>query len=80
MKIYRSRFFYLSDFFKFDTVHSVIAKIKLVIEKIFFFAASIVQGIGIGIGIGIGTVLYGAFFFRKGKIRFLLSQIIPSLY
>lgn len=78
MKIYRSRFFYLSDFFKFDTVHSVIAKIKLVIEKIFFFAASIVQGIGIGIGIG--TVLYGAFFFRKGKIHFLLSQIIPSLY
>lgn len=76
MKIYRSRFFYLSDFFKFDTVHSVIAKIKLVIEKIFFFAASIVQGIGIGIG----TVLYRAFFFRKGKIRFLLSQIIPSLY
>jgi hypothetical protein len=74
MKIYRSRFFYLSDFFKFDTVHSVIAKIKLVIEKIFFFAASIVRGIGIG------TVLYGAFFFRKGKIRFLLSQIIPSLY
>lgn len=74
MKIYRSRFFYLSDFFKSDTVHSVIAKIKLVIEKIFFFAANIVRCIGIG------TVLYGAFFFRKGKIRFLLSQIIPSLY